>query len=470
MFLRIAVLFLLLVSTACSAEGRQNVLFIIVDDLRPELPVYGQEHIEAPNISSLAAGGVVFANAYSNVPVCGASRASFMTGVRPTKTRFTDFDSRADVDAPDAVPLHAFLASNGYHTESIGKVMHNWRDWKDAWSVPPWKPGNFVPEEINTGFRNYQDPANIALFRSGEQGPSTEALDVPDDAYFDGQVASKAIESLEKLSKSEEPFLLAVGFVKPHLPFTAPKKYWDLYDRERIHPARNNVMPEGMPSQAQHSWGELRNYRDVPDAHDEPVDDELARKLRHGYYASVSYADAQVGRVLDSLRTLGLESSTIVVLIGDHGFALGEHGNWVKHSPFDVATRTVAIVRAPGMAASATADGLVEFIDIYPTLADLLGLEPPAHLDGQSFVPLLQEPDAPGKPAVFPRWKNADVIKTERYALTTWAGKDDRIIAEMMFDHETDRDENVNIVDDPDYRFSYQELRRVLAEETRRAR
>lgn len=447
---------------AGSVQAQPNVLFIVVDDLRTELPVYDAEHILAPHIDRLASEGVVFANAYANVPVCGASRASLMSGLRPTRTRFVGYDARIDEDAPDVVPLHAFLKAAGYHTESMGKVLHHKDDVEEGWSVPPWSAQDGVPKKRATGFRDYQSPENIAAFKRDGVGPATESLDLPDNAYFDGQTADRALAALERLATNDQPFFLAVGFVKPHLPFTAPKKYWDLYERDRIDLARVKTMPEGIPAEARHAFGELRRYTDVPDDPAEPVDDELARKLRHGYFASVSYVDAQVGRVLGKLRELDLDASTIVVLIGDHGWSLGEHGLWAKHSPFDVATRTVAIMRAPGFAETGTARGLVEFVDIYPTLVELLGLEPPGHLQGRSFATLLADTDAPGKEAVFPRWQNADVVKTERYALTTWTNRQGKVQAEMMFDHVLDRDEMVNIVQDTAHVLTKRELQHLL--------
>jgi arylsulfatase A-like enzyme len=319
-----------------------------------------------------------------------------------------------------------------------------------------------VPRHLATGFRNYQEPANIAAFKEDGIGPATEAADVDDDAYFDGQTAARAVVALERLAQNDQPFFLAVGFVKPHLPFTAPRKYWDLYDRDAIELARVRTMPEGIPSQASHSFGELRRYADVPDEPKVPIDDQLARKLKHGYYASASYADAQVGRVLDKLEELELDSSTIVILVGDHGWSLGEHGLWAKHSPFDVATRVPMIVRAPGVGKSGMAKGLVELVDVYPTLVALLDLPAPLHLQGDSFVNLLEDATASGKPAVFPRWKNADVVKTNQYAMTTWSNREGRVVAEMMFDHTVDRDETVNVAQDGTHRLQKRNLEGLL--------
>ncbi len=464
MILRCAALSLAMLALANIAEARPNVLFIIVDDLRPDLPIYGNEVVHAPNITRLASAGVVFANAYANVPVCGASRASLMSGLRPTRTRFLDYDARLDEDAPDVVPLHALMKAHGYHTESMGKVLHDKDDSEAGWSLPPWSAQDEVPRELATGFRDYQDAATIAAFKRDGAGPATEALDVPDNAYFDGQTAERAMAALDRFAGSDQPFFLAVGFVKPHLPFTAPKKYWDLYEPGDIERAYPDDMPEGIPVQARHSFGELRHYADVPDDPDEPVDDELAHRLKHGYYASISYTDAQVGRVLDRLHDLGLDDSTIVVLIGDHGWSLGEHGLWAKHSPFDVATRTVAIVRVPEIGETGVAKGLVELVDIYPTLVELLGLDPPGHLQGDSFAVLLRNVSAPGKQAVFPRWKNADIVKTERYALTRWSNEQGKVTVEMMFDHNVDRDETVNVVDDSNYALPRRELQNLLSD------
>ena len=458
---RIATVLLLCCATV-QADAQPNVLFIIVDDLRPELPAYGYEQVRAPNIDALAAGGIVFANAYANVPVCGASRASMMSGLRPTATRFVDYDASIDEDAPDVLTLHALLKAQGYRTESLGKVLHHRNDASEGWSAPPWSAGDDVPRRRATGFRDYQDPANIAAFKENGAGPATEAADVDDDAYFDGQTATRAVAALERLAHAEQPFFLAVGFVKPHLPFTAPQKYWDLYDRGDIPPARISTMPEGVPPQARHPFGELRHYSDVPDDPDVPVDDSLARKLKHGYYASVSYTDAQVGRVLDKLAELGLDSSTVVILIGDHGWSLGEHGLWAKHSPFDVATRIPMIVRAPGVGEPGTAKALVELVDLYPTLVALLDLPKPEHLQGDSFVAVLEDRTAPGKTAVYPRWKNADVVKTDQFALTVWSGNNGRPVAEMMFDHAADRDEAVNVAQDADYSLQKENLENLL--------
>lgn len=452
-----------LLLSSVGAEAAQNVLLIIVDDLRPELPVYGSSRIKAPHIESLAESGVVFANAYSNVPVCGASRASLMTGLRPTRQRFVDYQARADEDAPDVMPLHAWLKSRGYIAESIGKVLHHAPDSAAGWSRRPWAPQAMVPRERRTGHSNYYLQKNIDAFHNNGAGPAFEIADVGDEAYFDGQIAAYAVDSLRRLADQGKPFFLAVGFVKPHLPFTAPRDYWKLYERSEIELATHRKMPQGIPDLARHEWGELRKYSGIPAA-PEAVADELARTLRHGYYASVSYVDAQVGKVLDELTALDLADETIVVLIGDHGWSLGEHGLWAKHSPFDVATRAPAIVRAPGQPKTGISTGLVEFVDIYPTLAALLDITPPEHLQGDSFVAQILDPDAPGKAAVFPRWKTGEVVKTDSFSMTTWYDDAGEVRERMLFDHEGDRDETRNLVTDPDYAGVVRQLDAILSE------
>ena len=450
---------------ACADES-PNVLLIVVDDLRIELAAYGKSHMQTPNIDALAREGVLFENAYANVPVCGASRASLMAGLMPTRDRFVGYQARIDEDAPDATPLHSFLKNNGYHTESIGKVMHFADDSADGWTVAPWHPQMVVFKESSTGFRDYQDAENIRRFKDSREGPAFEAADVADNAYFDGKITDRAVQSLRDLSKSERPFFLAVGLLKPHLPFNAPKKYWDLYSESEIELAGNAAFPDGAPKNARHDWGELRKYDNVPEA-PALMPDEQARKLIHGYYAGVSFSDAQVGKLLAELEESGLAENTIVVLIGDHGWSLGEHGLWAKHSAFDVATRTPLIVRTPDRAAQGSAAGLVEFVDIYPTLVELLNLPAPGHLQGSSFVAQLENPDAPGKSAVFPRWHSGDVIKTSDYALTEWFDDEGERTASMLYDHRTDRDETRNVVGEKEYSVVLDELRQQLEQSMR---
>jgi iduronate 2-sulfatase len=451
-----------------------NVLLIMIDDLRPELGAYGSTAVKSPNIDKLASEAVLFANAYANVPVCGASRASMMSGIRPTETRFVGYQARIDEDAKGAETLFGYLKKQGYYSQSIGKILHFPDDSKAGWSTPPWNP---KPKVKRIGHRNYQSAENIASFLKGRVGPAYEATDVPDNHYFDGMIADQAITSLESASQRDQPFFMAVGFLKPHLPFTVPLRYWDLYREEDINLASNPLMPVGAPLEAMHRWGELRKFDGIPKS-PYPVPEAMAKKLVHGYLASVSYSDAQVGKLLAKLKQLNLDDNTIIILVGDHGFSLGEHGLWVKHSPFDVATRTPLIVKLPtglkeplamerllGKTLSQTnespavlnpvegvAEGLVEFVDIFPTVLELLGKPKLRQLQGESFVSQLLDTSAPGKAEVFPRWHAADVIKTDRYALTEWFDHRGRVTARMLFDHLNDPNESVNVAEDKRYK------------------
>ena len=440
---------------------RPNILFILVDDLRTELPIYGKDHIVAPNINRLAKESVVFQNAYVNVPVCGASRASMMTGIRPTESRFVGYQARMDEDTPDAIPLFSLLKDNGYFTQSIGKVMHFSDDSKEGWSVPTWHPRLVIPRGKGTGHRNYQLEENIISFKKNRKGPAYESADVPDNAYYDGQISDYAIKVIDQIKSAEQPFFLTVGFLKPHLPFNAPKKYWDLYDPAKLLLSDNPFLAEGIPKQAKHNWGEMRKYTGVPKS-PELMPNELALKLVHGYYAGVSYIDAQVGKLMDALHANGLDKNTIVVFAGDHGFFLGEHGFWAKHSPFDLATHTPLMFKLPNNKVSGNSNGLVEFVDIYSTLVDLLNIDPPPQLQGSSFVKLLHDLQAPGKEAVYPRWQKGEVIKTEKYAMTEWYGSNGGVRARMLYDHRSDRDENNNLADNPIYKKTIDTLHQKL--------
>ena len=444
-------------------DTQPNILFIMVDDLRPQFAVYGRTGMVTPSLDRLAAEGVVFKRAFVNVPVCGASRASLMTGLRPTSTRFVNFLARADTDAPGIPILPAQLKAAGYTTLSLGKILHVDADSPGAWSRPPWRPFHDENVRSATSPRNYLDPVNMEADRDEDlkRGSPYERMDVPDSAYFDGMIAEQAIRELGALSQKDTPFFLAVGFMKPHLPFNAPAKYWDQYDPASISLAEFDHMPSGAPKEAKHNWGELRNYRDIPEA-PEPVSRDMALMLRHGYYAATSYADAQIGKVLRALDDLDLAENTIVVLMGDHGWSLGEHGLWAKHSPFNVATHTPLIIKAPGVTPG-EANGLVEFIDIYPTLLAMTGTPPPGHLQGTSMLGMIQNPASPGKRAVFPRWRNAENVRTDRYSYTEFRTQDGTLVSHMLYDSVNDVDETVNLADEPGHAADVAELRQLLS-------
>ena len=421
-------------------DSKPNVLFIAVDDLRPELGCYGKEHIQSPNIDRLASESTLFERAYCMVPTCGASRASLMTGLRPTRNRFVSYDANAEKEAPGIATLNTHFKNHGYHTVSNGKVFHKLDDSAAGWSEKPWKPSDIGID--------YRLPKNRELARqnSPKRGPPIESADAPDSEYPDAKIATKTIEDLQRLKDKDEPFFLAVGFLKPHLPFVAPKKYWDLYDRDSIQLPANYHPPENAPRESIHRSGELRTYATIPPKG--PVSDAMARDLIHGYYACVSFTDAQVGRLLDELDRLELADNTIVVLWGDHGWNLGEHTLWCKHSCFETSMHAPLIVRAPGLAkGKQRIRSLTEFIDIYPSLCELAELPLPEHLEGESFLPQLKDPTLLGKDAAVGRFKQGDTIRTDQFRFSEYTKPDGKQTGRMLYNHQSDPGENVNVAD-----------------------
>ncbi|MBI1387528.1 MAG: sulfatase-like hydrolase/transferase [bacterium] len=444
-----------------AAERKPNVLFIPVDDLRPQLGCYGVEQIHSPNIDRLASEGVLFENTFCNVPVCGASRASLMTGIRPTRDRFVGFDTRAEVDLPGCLTLPHHFLNNGYYTLSNGKVFHHQDDCASSWSEPAWRPKG--------AWRNYVTEEDVRLMneQGNGRGPAYENADVDDGAYFDGQIAQKTIGDLRRMAKQDKPFFIASGFLKPHLPFNAPKKYWDLYDRDAIIMADNPFRPKDAPDAAMHNWGELRQYYGIPQ--EGPLDDDTARTLVHGYYACVSYTDAMIGRLLDELDALGLRENTVVILWGDHGWNLREHGLWCKHCNFETSLHAPMLVSAPGQRGGVRTRALTEYVDIYPSLCELCGLDAPNPLHGRSFVPLMSDPDREWKEAVYSRYVRGESVRTKRFLYTEWLNNKGAITARMLYDHRTDPKENVNIAARPENTKLVARLSRMLAENRKQA-
>ena len=445
---------------ALPAAARQpNVRFIAVDDLRPERGCYGQAEIRSPHIDRLAARGTLFERASCMVPVCGASRASLMTGIRPTPLRFLSHDTAVDRDAPHVTPLHEHFRNHGYRTVSLGKVLHVAGDAAAGWSEPEWRP-NLPSYTVSANLETHLARGKID---PRLRGPATEAADRPDERLGDAVLATRAVAKLERLSRGG-PFFLAVGFQKPHLPFVAPQRFWNLYDPDRIVLPDHRLTPTDVPAAALTDWSELRRYVDMPAAG--PLTDEQARRLIHGYRACVSFVDAQIGALLDAVDRLDLADDTIVVLWGDHGWNLGEHGLWCKHCCYETSMRAPLVVAAPGKPAGGKARGLVEFIDIYPSLCELADLPPPPHLEGESFVPLLSNPGLPGKPAAVGRFGAGETIRTDSHRFTEYSGPRGVAAGRMLFDHESDADERVNLADRPEAR----EITEQLSAELRQHR
>jgi arylsulfatase A-like enzyme len=427
--------------TDANEAKKPNVLMLVVDDLRPQLGCYGHKETLSPNIDRFAGSATLFERGYCNVPICMASRVGALTGVRANPGAQTV----ADLKRPELITLPALLKKNGYHCVSNGKVFHHMPDSAGDWSEPPWRS-----EEIYHGKHDWAGYDYYGIWQNPEsakhvnpntkRGPFCEEADVPDDAYQDGKVAAKTITDLKRLAKGSEPFFLAAGFWRPHLPFNAPKKYWDLYDAEKIAIAGNRYPPKNLPDKCKPS-GEIKGYAEVAGR---LSDVDFHREARHAYYACVSYVDAQIGKVLDELDRLNLAEDTIVILFADHGWHLGEHDFWGKHNTLNNALQVPLIIRAPGRRGGHRATALVEWADIYPTLCDLADVKPPSYVEGKSLAPLLSDPKKAHKEAVYARWEDGRSVKTDRYLYTEWPNGE-----QMLYDHQKDPQENVNIAGDP---------------------
>ena len=440
------------------APQQPNILFIAVDDLRPELGCYGERHIESPNIDHLAAQGTRFDRSYCNIPVCGASRASLMTGLRPARNRFLTYLTRADEEAAGITTLPGHFRNNGYYTISNGKIFHHDDDAIDSWDEI-WHPVSSSPS-----WRDYTLRDNIRMDTSDRsRGPAFERAPVADSVYKDGKTAEKTIQDLRMLKEKGQAFFLATGFLKPHLPFNAPEKYWKLYDGKVSLPA-NNYPPENAPKESLHNFGELRTYAGIPP--EGSLTDDYALELIQGYYACVSYTDAQIGRILDELKRLELDRNTIVVLWGDHGWNLREHGLWCKHCNYETSLRTPLIVKVPGTEQLKASSEIVEYVDIYPTLCELAGLEVLDHLQGNSFKKLLYEPEASSDGVAVCQWYAGITTIRDNWFYTEWLDEADSSYARMLYDHRVDPDENVNISEDP----FHAETINAMSAEMRRSR
>jgi arylsulfatase A-like enzyme len=467
-------LLFLVASLHAAEKSKLNVLFIAVDDLRPELGCYGNKQVRSPHLDKLAAGGIVFQRAYCQQAVCSPSRTSLLTGRRPDTTRVYDLVTHFRDHIPDVVPLPERFKQHGYHTQAVGKIYHGGYDDPKSWSAPheTGRAPGYGPEgqALLKKLRDEARKKKVDLSKRQNQprGLPWEAPDIADNQLTDGATADRAIELLGKLK--DRPFFLGVGFLKPHLPFVAPKKYWDLYKADDFKLAVNPDAPKDAPAYALHNSGELRQYHTMPKMN-APFSKEQQRNLIHGYYACISYLDAQVGRVLAELDRLKLADRTIVIVWGDHGWFLGEHGLWCKHANYELATRAALLLRVPGQKSGLKTDALVEFVDIYPTLIDLCDLPPPAGLEGASFRPLLDNPKAPWKRAAFSQYPRqipgkgramGYAMRTDRYRLVEWSIPGKEFREYELYDHQTDPGENVNLAKKPEHAATVKALAKQL--------
>lgn len=465
------------------AAERPNVLLILVDDLKPALGCYGDPAAKTPHLDRLATRGMRFDLAYCNQAVCAPSRFTLMLGSHSTSTGLYGLGSQLRQRLPDAVTLPQHFAKHGYRTESLGKVFHIGHGNRGD-------PQSFLVEHFHDKVIEYADPAStgggqltreeayftnqkLSQIGSLPRGVAFESPDVADDTYADGRVSSETIRRLraarQRRADEGTPFFIVAGFARPHLPFSAPQKYWDLYDPATLPLPSVETPPIDAPAVAGKKNSELANYKPVPSSGD--VEGELRKELIHGYYASVSFVDAQIGKVLDELGRLELAESTIVVLWGDHGFHLGDHGLWTKHTNYEEANRIPLIIVAPSVTKPGSITRqLTESVDVFPTLAELAGLpapQGPQPIDGQSLVPVLRDPAERVRDHayhVFPKGKLGRAIRTERYRLVEWrnVGEGAETAELELYDYDVDPEETRNLA--ARQRQTVTELRAKLAE------
>ncbi len=434
-----------------------NILFISIDDLRTELNCYGASHIKSPNIDRLAAQGVRFENAHVQQAICMASRASIMTGIRPEKHGIYTGLAVDDV-LPETLTINKYFEQNGYKIASCGKIYHHKIDTKKQFGE------NEIKSKGTWTGRGYVTPEaieKITLNTKYNRGPAYEFAPVNDTIYKDGLNTQNALKKMEELSKDNVPFFLSVGLSKPHLPFVAPKKYWDMYPSSTIKITEIRKRPKNGYDKAIRTGGELKNYYGMPELFNE-IDDNLALTLRRAYYACISYADAQVGKLLDKLEALGIRDKTIVILWSDHGYKLGDYNSWCKWTNMHLDTNIPLIFSIPEGKRNSVSKTPVAALDIYPTLVELNGLQKPNHLDGKSIVTLLKNPEIQRERVVFSIWPinrndyKKTIIgyaaKTARFNYVEWIKiGSGEMVGRELFDHRKDPNETLNLIDNIEY-------------------
>ncbi|WP_390621140.1 sulfatase [Calycomorphotria hydatis] len=438
----------------------QNILFIVADDLNCAISPYGDQTALTPNLDRLAARGLVFQRAYCQQAVCNPSRSSFLTGLRPDTVKVDDLGKwfrKSASGGSTLVTLPQYFKNHGYFCQDIGKIFHNTGDTQDRRS---WSIDEVLHQGSHAADTVYNNtPQHLRTYSAGK-APVTEAIDVPDTVYRDGQIANLAAAMLRDYPENGQPFFLAVGFWRPHLPFVAPKKYWELYDADSVPLPDTPQPPADVPEIALHASKEIRGYGIKPK--DRIFTEEEIRHYRHGYYASISFMDAQIGKILDALDESGHAEQTIVVFTSDHGFHLGEKTLWGKTSNFELDARVPLIVAAPKLAAGhgEATSSIVELVDLYPTLASLAGLDEglSGRLEGTDFSSVIANPIVSVKDAAFTQhqhpfytrrknWKAVGYsVRTAKWRYTEWRGIDDgEVIARELYDHVHDSHESRNV-------------------------
>lgn len=473
LFSLLAVIGLVQCSETKEKKEKLNVLFISVDDLRPDLGIYGNPHIQTPHINALAAEGITFRNNYCQAAVSAPSRASLMTGVRPhTNNVFHLGDKFREIN-PDIVTMPQHFSKYGYRTVNIGKIFHNYMPDSISWDEPDLRPAKYLRADwlkrdgetfyVNKETQRKQKIKrdSIAKVRPGgyadgwNNGPAWEMEDVHDSMYFDGAQTELALKTLNRLSKSDQPFYLALGFFRPHLPFAAPKKYWDLYNRDSIPLASNPFIPNNSHIMSLNSMYELRGYDGFSHLQHPTVNTigaDTARILKHGYYASVSYIDAQVGKIVQGLKDLDLYDNTVIILWGDHGWKLGEHNSWGKMSNYDIDIHTPMIMYSPNQNNKGSQTfGITELIDMFPSLCDICDIEQPDYLEGTSFLPLIDNPEREWKTAAFSQFHRRPKVSPDRKRYMGYSIKTDKYHYIEWFYWDAEKKEKGDYVDNELY-------------------
>lgn len=463
-------------STVEAADSRPNVLFIASDDMRPQLGCYGDPIVKSPNIDKLASRGMVFERSYVQQALCSPSRISMLSGRYPATTQIFEIGRTLRTTMPDITTLPQHFKNNGYDTRSIGKIYHVGIDDDASWTVPAVqakKPRYSAATAESV--RQYVAAAKVrgeVLPQKGKGSrmsavPAFEAVDCADGDLLDGDAANMGIDQLHEHAKTpDKPFFLAVGFANPHVPWISPKKYWDLYDPKTFPLATNEFVPKGAPVFAATSGNDFRSYRDVPQG---PLPEDYKRQCLHGYYAAISYVDAQVGRLLTTLEETGLAKNTIVVFWSDHGYYMGEHTWWgAKHNNYEGATRNCFIVAVPGMKAAGTkTQALVQAVDIAPTLSELCGLPANSEFQGRSLKTILDDPRASVNDAAF-SWYPKDgwlgvAMRTDKWRYVEWTKKGQTVQREL-YDMVRDKQNDVNVADKPEHVKVIESLSRQMRE------
>jgi iduronate 2-sulfatase len=464
---------------------KYNVLFVSIDDLRPSLGAFDDQYVVSPNLDAFAETGTTFRSTYCQAAVCAPSRASLMSGLRPDSTRVWHLGDKFRELHPNMITMPMHFKSHGYHTVCIGKIFHNYMPDSSSWDEPDLRPVQFArPEWLGrdgeTFYVNKETQRKQKLKRDSivklrpnyyadgwNNGPAWEMEDVHDTLYYDGAQTELARRTLTRLAKKNQPIYMALGYFRPHLPCAAPKKYWDLYDRDSIPMAASPGIPKNAPIMSMNLMYELRGYDGFGHLKHPTVNvmsEDTARILKHGYYASVSYVDAQFGKIVQHLKDLGIYENTIIIVWGDHGWKLGEHNSWCKQTNYNIDIHVPMMVHKPGQAnPGAQTFEITELVDIFPSLCELAEIPAPDYMQGLSFAPLMGNPDQPWKKAAFSQFHRRPKvtpdgkrymgysIRTKTHHYVEWyywdhkAGERGDFVVAELYDSVEDPDENENI-------------------------